>query len=535
MVIVDDERIIRDTLKNTFKWDEFGITEVYEAPDGEDALKIIKNKKPDIILTDIKMPVIDGLKLSSTVKEQFKNAVIIVLSGFDEFNLVREALNIGVFDYLLKPVREEELKKVIGKAVELVRENMEKEIEQRTISQRIVEGNLAIKDRFLNTLILNNYREDDLTYCKLKDLGVKIEFRNYFVSIFRLDSDCRENCIKKGFDMQLLMFSVNNIIDECCSRITGNYELFITAENDSVLVMEGLEHNSDVFLKLMSEIREGIKIFLEADVVIGVSVNYYHASSIKASYDQARELVEKKLYFGCDVMTISPEREEDLLSLFFKEREKTFVNSIYSCDNEKANSIIEEIFDQVLKIQLPLKQVKMLNVSIVKCILGVLDEIGYEADGLAGNSKNIYEKVDALKSIESFIAFAKDVIYKAVEAVKRRNAVRKKKLIDGILKYIDEHFYEELTLSSLSEKFYINYTNLSKMFKEDVGKLFSKYLVDLRISRAKEMLKGSGMKIYEISEAVGYTDVRYFTKLFKDLEGVTPQEYRRNIGIMDTD
>lgn len=533
MIVVDDEKIIRDTLINTFNWDEFGIVEIFEASDGEDALAIIKQKKPDIVLTDIKMPVIDGLQLSSLIKEQFENTVIIVLSGFDEFALVKRALNIGVFDYLLKPIREDELKAVMKKTVELVEKNISKKINDSVLRGKIIEGNMVIREKVLNSLIMNNYKETEPTCSKLNELKINLKFERFFTSIFYLKEESKELCAAKGFDIGLLVFSVNNIADECCRRLINKYELFTTTENNVVLMADNLEFNSYEVFQLMSQIRECIRNFLNVDIMIGISKNHSGISRVKTSYDEASEDIEKKLYFGYDDVIISDKQESKAFEPVFKEYKKPLINNIYSCDNEKVNSIIDDVFNQAMEMKLPIKQVRILNVNLISCILDIANEIGYEIYDIMGDSKNIYEKVDEFKSIEKFKTFIKNIVFQMTEAIRRKNSVKKKKTIDKVLKYIDEHFNEEITLYTISETFYFDYTNLSKMFKEDVGKLFSKYLIETRINKSKELLKASGMKIYEISEAVGYSDVRYFTKLFKEFEGITPMEYRKIFGLTE--
>lgn len=531
IVLVDDEKIIRDSLMDNFNRDKSGVFEAYEASDGEDALEIIKQVRPDIVITDIRMPVIDGLQLSTMIKEQFKDVVIIVLSGFNEFSLVKNALSIGVFDYLLKPIKEDELDAVIKRAVEVVERIRHQRIQDRNIRQKITEGNLAIKENFLNNLIKNNYPVTDPIYLRLHTLNLNISFRNFFTVVFSVNEQSLKCFID---DVVLLNFSINNIIDECCKESIRNYELFTTTENNFVLISDDLKYNSQVMIQLINKIRNCIKKFLNVDLTIGISKNYDGVYCLKSSYDESIEKVNIKLYLGKDDISIGNDIEIKIPNIIFGQKEKLFINNVYMCEHEKAYEIIEEVYSQVDKMQLSLKQLKFFNIHVINCIVDIARNIDYDINSIE-EGKSIYEKIDELKSIDAFKCFIKNITNTLIEVINKRKCCKKKKTIDSILKFIDEHYSEDLTLHTISEKFFIDYTNLSKMFKEDVGKLFSKYLIDLRIRRAKELLISSAKKIYEISEEVGYTDVRYFTKLFKEFEGITPMEFRKNKGIADFD
>lgn len=532
IVIADDEEIIRNTLTGCFKRDIYVGFEVFEASDGEDALETVKQVKPNIIITDIKMPVIDGLELSSIIKQMFPDIVIIVLSGFNEFSLVRNALNIGVFDYLLKPIKEEELDAVVKKAVELVERQNYKKIQENIIKQKICAGDLAIKENFLNSLIINSYGKNDGVYSKVNNLKFNIDFSNFFVIVFSMKEESVEKCINKGFDVELLKFSVSNIIEECCKEYLESYELFTTIDNKFVLVIDKLAYNSNESVQILDVIKTCVDHFLKVGIVAGVSKNYDGVSSLKKAYDEACEKVELKLFLGKDEVDCENDDAEKISSSIVEQNKKLFVNSIYLCDMDKTFEAVNDMLLHVESMQLSLKHLKYFKMHIINCIVDIARNLDCDIDLLAGGDKSIYERADEYKSIEAFNDFLKDIIHPLIEIIKKRNSNKKKKTIESILKYIDENYSTDLTLVSISEKFYIDYTNLSKMFKEDVGKLFSKYLIDIRIKKAKELLTLSHKKIYEIGEEVGYTDIKHFTKVFKELEGMTPMEYRKSKGIL---
>ena len=533
IVIADDEKIIRDTLLCNFKQEKYAMFEAFEASDGEDALRIARNIRPDIVITDVKMPVIDGLQLSSIIKEEAGDTVVIVLSGFNEFTLVRRALGIGVFDYLLKPIKEDELDSVVRKAVELVESRKYKKLQENILKQKINEGNLAIKEKLLNNLAMSGY--DEAAYLKLKTLNLKIDFRNYFTAVFGLKEEGRNEAVLRGFNLELLRFSINNIIDECSKVCAGRYELFATSGNMSVLVIEDMKCDSDQSARLIQMIKGHVNNFLNAEVFVGMSRNHEGVRELGKAYQEAYEKVEMKMFLGKDEVCTGEGAIYQLPDSIFGQKEKLFANSIYLCDSGKVKEIVNELFGLAGKMHLSLRQLKYLNMHIINCILEIARDIGYDADSAADGGKSLYERVDEVKSIELVKAFILETTGSLIEAIRAKNSDKRKKTLESILNYIEQHYNEELTLYKISEKFFIEYSYLSKMFKEQAGKLFSKYLIDLRIRKARELLTVSGKKIYEISEEVGYTDIRYFTKLFKELEGITPMEYRRSKGIAGVD
>jgi two-component system response regulator YesN len=529
LLIVDDEKIIRNTLADTLPWGNYGISEVLQAQNGEIALDLVEKYRPQIILTDIKMPGIDGLELSSIVKERFSNIVIIVLSGYDEFSLVKKAMNIGVLDYVLKPVCEDEMERVMKKAVDCVDRNMEEDIREKLINQEISRGNNALKTKLFTELVTNSYVDSESAFLQLSKLDTKLTYHDYFMVVFYLTDANKEFFTKSGFDLELLTFGLINIIEEVCSRLTPNFGTFTCLDYNIALVIEGYKSDSDEIKDFIKKIHGHIRDFINTDIITGVSANYHSGREIKVSFEEAYEQSVRKDYYGSDA-EVKIEDSGIMQNALLAKKQNILRENIYACNAKQADAVIDEIYDTACRFGIPVVQIKIINAFLLNDLLDLSEKLNSDLRNVLGSQNNLFKKLEELKNLKSSKNFMKETAGKLISLISARNAAKKKKVINGILTYIENNYNQEITLYALADKFDVEYTNLSKMFKEDVGELFSKYLIDLRINKAKKFLLHSEMKVYEIGNLVGYNDVKYFTRLFKESEGVTPMVFKKGSG-----
>lgn len=415
MVVIDDEYYIRTGIRDAIDWQSINVEIVGEAEDGEQGLELILAQKPDLVLTDIRMPFMDGLELIEKISDSQIGCGVIVLSGFDEFEYAQAALRHGVLDYLLKPIDKAKLKETVQKACQTIRN-------RRSVQhyrQLVDEGTSVIRTQFLKDLLFDRIHDEKVISDKIHDLGLPFHNGNYQVICIKLD------------DYRLLeyQFPVNELQDL-----------------------------KDRLISLLSD------RLLLGRTFMGI-------------------LVEISLEEWAILLTfLEPPTPEE-------------------CENELHSSI-----------QLLLKDLKecsshTVSISISSRCEDLSDLPGaYQTARLANNK---------------YIPGSNSVVWPDHQLENIRPEVQK------ALAFIRQHYNEDISIQQAADSLYLSPYYLMHIFKSDVGKTFHTFLTEYRMETAKELLRTPGCRIYEIALQIGYTDVKYFNKLFKKYTSLTPSEYIR--------
>jgi two-component system response regulator YesN len=353
-----------------------------------------------------------------------------------------------------------------------------------------------------------------------------MKFADYFIAVFALSEKNRENCKDLKYDMKVLNFGLSNIIGELCDGIIHDYFVSTYCGFSIVLAVDGVKKESSIITYIFKDIKKFIKESLNINIIIGVSENYHGLSGIRDAYQQAHEQVSKQKYCAySDAETI----EQGDTNEMFMEKKKILIKSIYACDSDCAHKVIDWIFNMESMTGIPVKQIKVMNALLLNGLVSLVNDIDCNTIKAIGTSRSIYNKFSELRNLEYCKQFLIDIIDELITSLTDRKLMIKNECKKSIFDYVDQNYNKDIKLYSIAEKFNIDLKDLSRMFIEDMGKSFSKYMVELKVSKAKHLLCNTQMKVYEIGKFIGYSDIKYFSKIFKELEGVTPMEYKKQM------
>lgn len=521
-LIVDDEPFIRQGLRVLIDWEKYGYEIVDEAENGIKAIEKIKEKKIDLVITDIKMPEMDGLELIKYVSENIKRKInYIVLSGYCEFEYARKAIKYNVQDYILKPIQREELISSLGKIQEkYIEVNLENE--ERENNEKIIYA------KYISDLISGRYDKKSVNYIKQK-LYHKSEIRYINIEVNYNDDKClnmsneekrlgQHKLYKKILewldkDSYNAIFDVTN--DKDCYDVGFIYEKRLSREK--------CLNEKDYISNLINYIREGYKY--DFFIYIGQSVN--RIEDLEISYKSAiiakmlsNFSMDSKILYYDDVMN-NPKTytiEKKYMDNLIRAIEENSTEDIMSCVDNFYNSFKNHYIDL---------EIISININYLLC-------------NLISIAKNIDENVNQ-EQIAQYISLgifsgnmsrgsAKHLKQFSIEFSNYLVQLRQNNsqgILDYINKEISEHYMDKLSLKTLGEKYYINSAYLGQVFKKQYNMSFKDYLNAYRIDRAEELLMNSNDKIYKISEQVGYNNTDYFINKFVQLKGKTPLQYRK--------
>ncbi|MCM2531252.1 response regulator [Neobacillus pocheonensis] len=521
VVLVDDKMFVRKGLQSLVDWKRCGFEVVGEASNGEDAHSVIEQLKPDLVVTDIRMPVLDGLELIKLVQQKDGNhPKFIIISGYSDFKYAQQAVRYGVHDFILKPIDQadmEETLTVLSKSLteqKLFTEKNEELVKKRLFDHLIV-GKIDEKeaDSYLNVLSLENSKEFYYLIFEVNEFPEMIngitgehmeEVKKKIAEIIRDSCDLKE----KVFIHELEQ---------------GTYGLLIP----SIFLQRFQMQISKFIYWINKQLSRNIKQKITFYVGLAVPKLYL----VRSSYENAQDARQYK-YTQDDKSIIFYEEIEKNNSITYTELEDTFYHVLIEQIEENLTIAIMETIDKIFH-QFYMRKMAQSAVltSINRCVHSILKII-----------KNMEGEVSRLKTFQTMLQlqnynltltqlrklFIEFVLESKEEIIKLR-----KQTANGeahkIKQYVELHYQENISLKTIAAKFYMNPVYLGQLFKKTYGIYFKDYLLQVRINEAKKLLRQSELKIYEIAQNVGINNTDYFVTIFGKLEKITPSEYRNKL------
>lgn len=520
LIIVDDKKSIRDGLKKFIDWKILGFHVAGDFSSAAEAINFIESECVDVLLTDIVMPDVTGLELIKDVKLINPEIKVIVLSAYEKFEYAQEAMRQGAFCYLTKPV---DIEKINAEFTTL-RQILEKERAARLQKKEV---GLFAREQFLNNLVNNYYDNHKTIQKKSEELGLQLQGGSLCIMRIVLESSSSLKKLMDEGSYQLLKSMVFNHIDEYFNSLGRAYVFNSSPIEISVLFF----YDSTINLKSQLEkFHEDICDNFNSDLFIGVSFASDDIPSVPRAYTEAGKALEYRIIKKNSRVLVYQELAEFFKgnSLITPEVEETILGYLSSRDDVSLEEFMLEILTGAYNIS--------------KYNIGILYDVSIELllivnKFLTSNIENIksVEQNDSIKALlqkqdfEEIRVFMKEYLEESFRLLPKNEDNSSGLIIENAKKYINEHYSEEISLNKLSEVVYVNSMYLSRLFKKKTGENFTDYLSRVRIERAKELLADLSLRIYDISELVGYESRKHFGKTFKEITKLTPKEYRNSL------
>ena len=534
--LVEDEYIVREGIKNNIDWEKNGYDFCGEASDGELAFPMISEKRPDIVITDIRMPFMDGIELSRMIKEEYPEIKIIILSGHEEFEYAKAAIQIGVEEYLLKPINGDELLQVVNRVAQKIKEENESR-------ETLQEGEGDENFEYAKRQLLSSLIDDNASLSDAMEQGKKIHLnlmaQCYNIMMLKLQRKNKE----QGFSQRIL--ELYKTMEDTLKEQDGQSIMFDRAPEGKVILFMGsgeeeIRRNMDVFA---GQFREILPEYEDVTYFGSVGVPVMRLRELGESYEAASH------GFSYRFLT-EPNQIVDNHTVFDQTRnEKKFSCSIGSVDiqnldKQKIESFLkggemDEIHffvEEYMKNTGDAGKNSMIfrQYIVMDMFFAASHFLTQITDGREqlGEPFEFPEQMQKIVSdLEATVVYIKELFTKVMQVRDAQTTEHNSDVVENAKKYISENYHdEELTLNTVAHEVNVSPNHLSAMFSQKTGQTFVKYLTDVRMHRAKELLKCTSKRSNEICEEVGYRDPHYFSHLFKKNVGCSPIQYRERGG-----
>ncbi len=523
--LVEDEIVIREGIRNSIPWETTPYVFAGEAPDGEIALSMLSEVKPDILVADIKMPFMDGLTLAKIVKKTFPWIKIIILSGHDEFEFAREAISIGVEEYLLKPVSSSDMLKIFDRVAARIDKEKETNLSIEQLKRQVKTNADIIKEKWLNELVEGKLNTKD-AIVSAREFNIDLIAHSYFAAAAKIMHP-EQN------EDQLLQakFFLNSVL--------GKYEQVISfpGKNDTInFIIKNDSPNSEneAAFTFFNTLKDEIEKNTDCRIAVAIGPLTERLGEISRSYRNAESLLKRNLSLGLyQIVNTSDQPNEskvdetglldlvgDPLTVRLRYATKKDMETIIQGYADILNDTIDE--NSLLEYYI-LGEIIVVSSKIV-------EELGGNVKEMIPFNLNKYEINDILSSREVFYRKIKTLFDAVIDFRDSRQGGKYHAMILKAKDYIDRHYMDE-DISLYAVASYVNFSpnHFSMVFSQETGGNFIEYLTKVRIEKAKELLKNSNLKSAEIAYEVGFSDPHYFSFIFKKNTGISPREFRTSV------
>ncbi len=520
--IVDDEKIIREGMVTGIEWESLGFKVSGQAEDGETAIEIIDKIKPDLVITDIKMPFIDGLQLVEILKEKHPNILTVIISGHDEFEYAQKAVKLGAYDYLLKPLDLQYLCQMLIEIKEFIfqKREMKSDSEELRLLKifRKIWGAYQILEQDSNYLEkLWNSKLQDLIYC---------------AAILSVDQTGCNREKEAAAEHQLLDYFIRELIEN--TNVDSNIE-------KSVLNLEGgkygiilvgkdfecMKKDAGIFV---AKIEDSFKKMLGMQTFISVSGIHRGVNGLGVAVKEAAKAFEFRYIAGNKkiVSFNNIKNKSGLESSYYD------ISGILKSIKLGDESLLSEELKMVLKAAVARREyakgfIDFICAGLLSASIDIIQEYGGSIGEIFDDPVFEFDRLSSVTSINNAIDQLHLILNRIIDYLDKIKKTGITGKVEDARKYIDaEYTNKQISLQRVADHIHINLCYLSELFKKHTGQSYIEYLTGRRIGKARELLACTDFKSYEIADMIGYENATYFSTTFKKMTGISPMDYRKN-------
>ena len=532
ILLVDDEILVRDAIRENIDWGKLDCELIGDCENGKQAVEFVKTHEVDIVLTDILMPYMDGMELSHFLHDNYPDVLIVIFSGFGEFEYAKKAIQYNVSEYMLKPVTAMELTKVI--------ENMKEKLDSRKKEQRKMESLTQVsQDYHKNANVIRSKALDCLVKCtrevqvsldELERMGITFQAASYRVAVFDIDtySEMYQMDMDKQQESALMAFVLFNVGDEIVVREKAGV-VYQEGNNRVCIIFAGnrTKEFSESIHRICHEIQKKVKEVIVLETSIGIGSWVRSPYELIYSYRLAAKAIDYRYLLGGNLLFDMEEKKTDN-SIFLINDLETLTEAIKSGDRRLMEETLGQIETEIKSALVEKSYACIYLQQVIRAIGNTCQSLSEEPEKIIAQREALLKAVTEQRMFSQAAALVEKYAQEVFDELQELNSSSGQRQGMLAMDYIQKNYMDPgLSLNSICSYLNISTSYFSTIFKEMTGETFIEVLTRVRMEKAKELLENTTMKNYEIAEKVGFSDPHYFGISFKKITGKTPTEYAR--------
>ena len=527
VMLVDDEEDVINVIIHKIDWEALGFSVQGYAHNGLEALEMAEEEQPDVVMTDIKMPYMDGLELAKRLKQQYPTIKIIIFSGFDEFEYAKEAIRLEAEEYILKPIDATELSEVFKR----IKSALDKEFDEKQninmLKTYYQESLPILQENFYTSLIEGRVSE---SYLKRDMMDYQVSLEGSFFDVVILHNSI--SLAPEGINPVLITMSVRKLWEE---QMEERWKAKFFSYLGNIIIIVQMETESDV-----TQLTDACQVLCRlskrvsnATITAGIGKPVSGIMSLPKAYEGAREAISYRVIYGrgqaINISEIAPERNKTPDNLKAEPVDQKLYAVFKAIKMDSGDSLdmeVERYISEEMPVNPSIQDYRFFVMDMVSEIYRFIKSNHIDTTEIFEKDEDPYDKVQHMDKQE-LTKWLKSVTHEIREILRTSRQDTTKGFVSKAIDYVRENYSnKDLTVESMCSYLGISSAYFSTVFKKETGKTFINYLTDMRMEMAVRMLLDENEKTYVIAEAVGYSDPNYFSYAFKKKFGVSPSRYK---------
>ncbi|MBS5065741.1 MAG: response regulator [Hungatella hathewayi] len=530
IILVDDEEEVRKGIIRKIDWAAAGFQVVGDAENGEDALEKIENLEPDVVLTDIRMPYMDGLVLTEKIRQKYPSIKVLIFSGYDDFEYAKRAIKLNVTEYILKPVNVEELTLILKR----IKHNLDEEIEQKrnvNLLRESYKNSLPIiREHFLNDVVQGNLPPETVEE-KLEEYNIPIAgAKKWVAAVINVEPEVHteEKTLSLHEEQELIPISVRQLVEGKLDEYCRSVMFSVSGELVALAAID--EYNSQTgLIAVLGDICKESKRILEVPITIGIGHSCTDLQDISSSFRSAQNALGYKAIIGAGstiyINDVEPLHYGKLL--FDSKDESELIAAIKFGPEEKIESVVKGIVGKMDDAKVHVGQYQMYSLNVISCITRLTQQYDMTLSELMGEEGSFLNITDTIQKRDDFYHWLLKAARSINHSISEERDNTTKNIINEAKQYIMDNYQNpDLSVEMLCRHLHMSPAYFSTVFKKETGQAYIAYLTEVRLNKAVELLNTTDDKTYIIASKVGYQEQNYFSYVFKKRFGISPSKYR---------
>ena len=539
IILVDDEEEVRKSIIRKIDWTAVGFAVVGDAENGEDALEKIENLEPDVVLTDIRMPYMDGLTLAERIRQKYPSMKIVIFSGYDDFEYAKQAIKLNVTEYILKPVNVEELTAILKR----IKTNLDEEIEQKRnvnlLRENYKRSLPILREQFLKDLI-SRPMDGETVQTLLREYDIPLAGAKKWIAIaveLELEQELtqEEAPLPLHEEKNLIPISVMQILSE---NLKPSYRFSLLSFSGSAdAKIAGIaaidENNSQTeLINILGDICKEIRKTLKVPVTIGIGHSAQKLENISRSFQSALDALGYRSVVGTGSTIYINDVEPGIGGKlqFGSEEESALIQAIKFGPEEKIRETVRGIVDRMNEARVHARQQQAYILSVANCMIQLIQKYDLNMEEIFAEDPlgpDPFTVIQSMLNRENFSRWLYQTALKINNALSRERDYAARQVIEKAKQYIMDNYQDPgLSVEQICRYLHMSPAYFSTMFKKATGQTYIAYLTEVRLNKAVELLNMTDEKTYVIASQVGYQEQNYFSYVFKKRFGVSPTKFR---------
>lgn len=528
VLLVDDEEDVIRIIMKKLDWESMGLVIIGHAANGVEALEMAEELSPDIVMTDIKMPYMDGLTLCKKLKELSRTIRVIIFSGFDEFEYAKEAIKMEAAEYLLKPVNAVELKEVF----ERVKNDLDRELDEKRNTDKLrayyMESLPVLQESFYMALLEGRIAPEQIGRY-MDSYQVQLQGPYYVVAVLHLSQQSLEE--ESRMDPFLQAVSVRKFAEE---QVEDRWRSRVVIYLGDIIMVSQMHSREEMleYTNEMDRLCRMAKKVCNARITAGIGYLCDNLEQLPLSYQGAKQAVSYRVLYGnTRAISISEVEPAEHVELNWEDVYSTYIQQIMKKvrvgEQDGLEKAISQFTEWLSGEQISMQKYRIVMMELVAELFRFTASHNLNPENVFGGNGDVYSQVLQMESAEVLDRWLRRVCTNLQNAVMNERQDSTKFFVKNAEEYVKEHFADQdLGVDEVCRKLNVSAAYFSTIFKKETGKTFVRYLTDYRMEKAVNMLMTGNEKTYVIAEKVGYAEPNYFSYVFKKQFGMSPSKYK---------